>query len=80
MSEANHDLVNELPEFKDRIHELKNRDGRFTRLADEYHDLVKELHRIEIGEETPADDYVEGLKKRRLAALDEISAMLRTQN
>lgn len=77
MSESQHDLAHEFPEHRDRIHSLKTDNRHFARLADEYHDLVKELHRIEAGEETPADEYVEEQKKKRLHVLDEIALMLR---
>jgi uncharacterized protein YdcH (DUF465 family) len=77
MSESHHDLAHEFPEHKDRIHELKTHDEHFKGLAERYHDLVKELHQIEVGEETPGDDYVEELKKKRLAVMDEIAAMLK---
>lgn len=77
MSEAHHDLSHEFPEFADKIHQLKSSDEHFVRLAGEYHDLVKQLHRIEIGEETPSDEYTEELKKKRLDVLDSIAAVLR---
>ena len=77
MSEAHHDLAHEFPEYAEKIHALKSSDEHFGHLASHYHDLVKELHRIEIGEETPADQYVEDLKKRRLAVLDDIATVLR---
>ena len=66
----NHDLIHELPEYRDKIHQLKLSDPHFARLFDEYHELDHELHRIEQGIETPADDYTEELKKRRLALKD----------
>lgn len=77
MSEAHHDLVHEFPEFKEKIHELKASHGHFQRLSGSYHELAKELHRIEAGVETPSDEYAEELKKKRLLVLDEIAAMLR---
>ena len=77
MSEAKHDLVHELPEFVEQIRALKVSDGHFLRLSDEYHALVKELHLIEAGLETPSDAYTEELKKRRLAVKDELVAMLK---
>lgn len=77
MSEGKHDLAHELPEFAEQIRALKLRDERFSSLTSDYHALAKELHRVEAGVETPADDYVEGLKKQRLYLLDEIVAMLR---
>lgn len=77
MSEASHDLAHEFPEYKDKIHELKTSNGRFTHLARDYHDVAKELHRIEVGIDTPSDAYVEGLKRKRLKLKDELYAMLK---
>ena len=77
MSEAHHDLAHEFPEHADKIHALKASNEHFAHLAGQYHELVKEIHRIEIGEETPADEYTEELKKRRLSVLDDIAAILR---
>lgn len=77
MSEAHHDLAHELPEYRDRIPGLKTSDEHFAKLYGDYHELAKELHRIEIGAETPEDAYVEELKRKRLAIKDELAAMLR---
>ncbi|RMG58723.1 MAG: GTP-binding protein, partial [Gammaproteobacteria bacterium] len=38
-----HDLHHELPEYADRIHQLKTHDTHFRRLFEEYDDVVKEL-------------------------------------
>lgn len=76
MSEANHDLAHEFPEYRDKIHELKTHNRHFVTVSERYHDVVRELHRIESGAETPSDEYVETLKKRRLAFKDELAAML----
>jgi len=35
-----HDLIHELPEHRERIHDLKMNDHHFARLFDEYHELV----------------------------------------
>ncbi len=75
-----HDLVHELPEYKDRIHELKTSDRHFARLFDEYHEVDHEIHRIEEGVETPDDTYLEGRKKLRLYLKDQLLAMLRDGN
>ena len=72
----NHSLANELPEFKDRIHELKQENMHFHRLFNEYHDVDKDIHRIESGAENTSDEYLEGLKKQRLSLKDELYAML----
>lgn len=67
-----HDLIHELPEYKDRIHELKMNDKHFLKLFDKYHDVDHQVKRIEEGIETPADDFVEELKKERLHLKDEL--------
>lgn len=72
-----HSLAKELPEFKEQIHQLKMENRHFAKLADEYHDLDNEIIRIEEGIENTADEYVEGLKKKRLHLKDELFAMLK---
>ena len=72
-----HDLIHELPEYRERIHELKTSDHHFSRLFDEYHELDHEVCRIEEGVQTSSDDYTEELKKRRLFLKDQLLAMLK---
>ncbi|MBE0510351.1 MAG: YdcH family protein [Chromatiales bacterium] len=72
-----HDLVHELPEYREQIHELKMNNKHFARLFDEYHDVDHEIRRIEQGVETPSDAYLEDLKKKRLHLKDELYAMLK---
>lgn len=74
-----HDLVHELPEYRELIYELKAGNQHFARLFDQYHDIDHEIYRIEQGVETPSDDYTEGLKKQRLKLKDELLAILREQ-
>jgi uncharacterized protein YdcH (DUF465 family) len=42
-----HDLHHEFPQYAERIHHLKVSDGHFRRLFDEYHEVQKEIHRVE---------------------------------
>lgn len=70
-------LVHELPEYRERIHELKVSDPRFAQLFDEYHELDHEIHDIEEDIEPTSDDYLEQQKKKRLALKDELLAMLK---
>ncbi|WP_440997049.1 YdcH family protein [Arhodomonas sp. SL1] len=77
MTLEKHDLIHELPEYRDRIHELKVNDRHFARLFREYHEVDHEVHRIEEGNETPSDAYLEDRKKRRLQLKDELYAMLK---
>ena len=60
----------------DALHALKVSDTHFAGLADKYHDLNREIHRIEAEVEAASDERTEELKKQRLAMLDEISALV----
>jgi len=73
-----HDLIHELPEHKDRIHELKMNNKHFEKLFIKYHDLDHQVRRIEEGVETPSDDFIEELKKERLFLKDELFGMIKT--
>lgn len=73
-----HDLLHELPEYKDRIHELKTSDRHFANLFEKYHELDHQVKRIEEGIETPSDDFTEELKKERLQLKDELFNMLKS--
>lgn len=71
-----HSLVNDFPELRDRIHELKARNPRFAELFEEYHTVDREVYRIEEQIETPSDHYTEDLKKKRALLKDQLYAML----
>ncbi len=71
---------NELPEmFPDKvekIHALKLENGEFAKLHDEYHEITREIHRGETNVEPMSDFHLEELRKKRLAMLDRIAAIL----
>lgn len=71
-----HDLHHEFPEYYDRIHELKTNNSHFARLFEEYHDLNREILRIEEGVENTIDEYLEELKKKRLLYKDKLYGMI----
>lgn len=73
-----HDLIHELPEHKERIHELKTSNPHFARLFDKYHDIDHQVRRIEEGIETPSDEFTEELKKERLHLKDELFNMIQS--
>ncbi|HAO34144.1 MAG TPA: DUF465 domain-containing protein [Candidatus Competibacter sp.] len=73
----NHDLFHELPEYTDRIAELKAADPQFAKSYDQYHAINAEIERIELQIETPSDAYTETLKKQRLHLKDELYGWLR---
>jgi len=76
MSHVPHELADEFPELKDKIHELKVSNAHFARLAEEYHALNREIHRVEAAGINVDDPTFEDLKKNRLHLKDEIFAML----
>ncbi|TYL47413.1 YdcH family protein [Marinomonas sp. IMCC 4694] len=73
----NHSLVNEFPEFKDDIHQLKMDDAHFKKLYDEYHHLTKEVAKMEqeIIPSTTLEE--EKLKKQRLQLKDTIQGYIK---
>lgn len=77
MTIEHHDLVHELPEYRDAIHELKVKDAHFARLFDEYHDVTREVERMEAEIEPVATRVEEEYKLKRLQLKDELYAMLR---
>jgi len=77
MLNEKHDLIHELPEHRETIHNLKMTDNHFARLFKEYHEVDHEIHRIETGEETPSDEYVEEKKKKRLNLKDNLLRMIK---
>ncbi len=72
-----HDLLHELPEYRDTIHNLKMTNNHFARLFEEYHEIDHEVHRIETGVENTSDDYLEERKKVRLHLKDELFRMIK---
>lgn len=76
MSHVPHELHEEFPEAADTLHMLKTNDAHFARLADEYHTINREVHRIETNVAPAADEVLEDLKKKRLHLKDQIAAML----
>lgn len=77
MSHTPHELREDFPEYVDRIHTLKETDKHFRRLADEYHAVNREVHRIEIGDEHVSPVAEEEFRKKRMKLKDEIYAMLK---
>ncbi len=77
MSIDHHDLVHELPEYREQIHTLKMKDAHFSRLFNEYHDVTKQVERMEAEVEPVATHTEEELKIKRLHLKDQLFAMLR---
>ena len=52
-------------------------DHHFKKLFDEYHDVDKEIHRLESDDSPASDEHMETLKKQRLHLKDQLYGMLR---
>lgn len=76
MSHTPHELAEEFPDKKDRIHDLKLNNAHFAKLADAYHEVNREVHRVETGIEPASETHETELRKKRMHLKDEILAML----
>ena len=76
MSHTPHELAEEFPDQLDKLQALKS-EAHFSKLADEYHDINREIHRIETNVEPASPVHEEGLRKKRMVLKDEIAKMLR---
>ena len=61
---------------RDLLTRLKEEDAHYARLAEEYHAVNREVHRIEAETEAASDERFETLKKQRLALLDKITRII----
>ncbi|WP_170581573.1 YdcH family protein [Ruegeria arenilitoris] len=76
MSHTPHELAEEFPDKVELMSRLKQTDAHFARLADEYHELNRMVHRAETNVE-PMEDLAEGeLRKKRAALKDQIWSIL----
>lgn len=76
MSHTPHELAEEFPDKLEQISTLKQTDAHFARLADEYHEVNRAVHRAETNVE-PMEDLAEvDLRKTRAALKDQIWAYL----
>jgi uncharacterized protein YdcH (DUF465 family) len=76
MSHVAHELQDEFPEHSETIKTLKVANNHFHRIAEEYHELNRAIHRMETNVEPVDDPTLENLKKKRLALKDEIAGFL----
>ncbi|MDO6513723.1 MULTISPECIES: YdcH family protein [Neptuniibacter] len=71
-----HALINDFPEYRERIHDLKMKDDRFASLLGEYHELTKHVEHMEAEIEAVSTQVEEEAKIKRLKLKDELFAML----
>ena len=71
-----HSLLNEFPEFSEKIHKMKIENAHFRKLFDEYHKIEHEVHRIKTGAEITSDEVLNQLKIKLLQHKDNLYQML----
>jgi uncharacterized protein YdcH (DUF465 family) len=77
MSHTPHELADEFPEYAETIHQLKTTDAHFRKLADEYHTVNRQVHRMETEVEAVSSDTEKQARERRLHLKDEIATYLK---
>lgn len=78
MSHTPHELPDEFPSHVEVMQRLKNSDAHFARLYDDYYDVNNQVFRGETNIQPMDDEYMEGLRRKRMKLKDEIWAMLRS--
>lgn len=77
MHVEHHPLIKDFPELRGALHQLRQGDADFARLADTYETLDKRICRIEADSETLADDALLALKQERVGLKDEVARRLK---
>lgn len=76
MHVEHHPLMNDFPELRETLHELRQSDNHFARIAGEYEELDKLICRVEDGVEMLDDDSLTSLKLQRVSLKDDVARML----
>nr|WP_298135932.1 YdcH family protein [uncultured Pseudomonas sp.] len=76
MHVEHHPLVKDFPELRDTLHQLRQDDAEFARLASAYEVLDKRICRIEEGSELLAESALNALKHERVALKDQLAQRL----
>lgn len=76
MSHTPHELHEEFPEFADKLSQLKTSDAHFAKLAEDYHEINRAVHRAETDIEPTDDLHMAEMRKKRALLKDQIYAIL----
>lgn len=76
MSHTPHELAEEFPEKAAAISALKQSDAHFAKLAEDYHEVNRAVHRAETNVEPVSEATESDLRKKRAALKDEIWSLL----
>ncbi|MCR9126713.1 MAG: DUF465 domain-containing protein [Rhodobacteraceae bacterium] len=76
MSHTPHELSEDFPDAGQVIHDLRQSDAHFGKLAEQYHDLNRAVHRAETRVDAISPEAEIELRKQRAALKDEIARMI----
>lgn len=71
-----HDLHNEFPEYDTLITQLKTNDKHFKGILDDYNQVNKTIHRLEVSEKY-TDEELTKLRKNRVKLKDNLLSILK---
>jgi uncharacterized protein YdcH (DUF465 family) len=72
-----HPLIQDFPELRDTLHNLRTHDHHFARLCSEYEELDKRICRIEDDVETASDEELIQSKLERVTRKDELYRLMK---
>jgi uncharacterized protein YdcH (DUF465 family) len=72
-----HPLIDEFPEFSDKIHRMKVADEHFKKLFDAYDKLDHEIYLVESNAQPASDETANHLRIARLRMKDELYNLLK---
>lgn len=76
MIQDHHPLAKDFPQYKDKIHTLKQHNAHFARLYEAYEDVDKAVVRLETRVELASDAELEEKKVQRVRIKDELYSLL----
>ncbi|WP_107495479.1 YdcH family protein [Thalassobius sp. I31.1] len=76
MSHTPHELAEEFPDYAEKMSELKQSDAHFAKLADEYHEINRAIHRAETDVEPTDDLNMATMRKQRMGLKDQIWGLI----
>ncbi|MCH8466459.1 MAG: YdcH family protein [Roseinatronobacter sp.] len=76
MSHTPHELAEEFPQAVELMHKLKLEDAHFARLAEDYHEVNRAIHRAETLVEPVSDTHETEMRRKRMVLKDEIARIL----
>ncbi|MFT2110806.1 YdcH family protein [Marinomonas sp. 2405UD68-3] len=66
----NHSLINEFPEYREKITQLNQSNPTFTKNAQRYHSIDEEIRALELDNAPIGDDALHKLKQERAVLKD----------